>query len=117
MAEILNIFQQVIEDAGGYNMFNRRMDGGRRINSTNLRNMAAGKIAPTLSTRQMIVDASQGRLTHADIIAICGDGLINTGAKFRVDPGWDLEPDHRREWIAKRAARAAREARKAAPSP
>lgn len=109
MTQELNAVQKVIREMGGFRKFATAI-GHKK--SDHLRYIAAGLQVPKPALREKIVRASGGRLTHEDIIALRGTDVAPTKPKGpNVDSHWDLPDDELRQWIASRAAAAARRQR------
>lgn len=102
-----NPLMQAINDAGGFRAFARKM-GMSKGYYESLRTTVDGTRIPTPRVRRAIVEACDGKVTEADIIAISGKEKASTATKDKVDSNWELGDDERRDWIASRAAEAAR---------
>jgi hypothetical protein len=104
---INNPLMQAINEAGGYRAFARKM-GRSKGYFESLRSTVNGSRVPTPRVRLAIVAACDGKVTEDDIIAISGKVKASTVARDKVDGNWELNDDERRDWIANRAAEAAR---------
>lgn len=106
-----------ITAAGGLTKFIRKMGRGKGAEDS-IRLILNGGRVPSTKFREDMIAASDGVLTHEDIIEITGQSEASSAPGPRVDVHWEADEDLRRAWIAQKAsagARAQRLANRSAP--
>lgn len=102
-----NRLSEIVNAAGGLAAFARKM-GWRGHDTSRLRQIVDGGRVPAFVTRDKMIRASGNTITHEEILEAVGREKPDYTSKGKVDPHWDDDYEDRRDWIAGKAAAAAR---------